>query len=145
MRVPVVDKSALVPYSATQMYDLVNDIESYPRFLPWCRSARIVSRSEDHIEATIDMAKGPMHRSFTTCNWLHPTERIELQLIDGPFRRLEGDWRFTPLREDACKVALRLEFEFANAFLRAAIGPIFNRIADTLVDSFCQRARQVYG
>lgn len=85
-----------------------------------------------------------MHRSFTTCNRLNPPERIELRLVDGPFRYLEGAWQFTTLREDACKVALRLEFEFANALLRATIGPVFNRIADTLVDSFCQRARQVY-
>ena len=142
---PVVDKSALVPYSAAQMYSLVNDIEAYPQFLPWCRSSRVLSRSEHQIKATIEMVKGPMHRSFTTCNHLQPQREIQMQLVNGPFRRLDGAWQFISLREDACKVVLRLEFEFANTLLRLSIGPIFNRIADTLVDSFCQRARQLYG
>lgn len=142
---PVVDRSALVPYSAGQMYSLVNDIESYPQFLPWCRSSRILARSDDQVKATIEMVKGPMHRSFTTCNRLQAPEQIEMRLVSGPFKHLQGDWQFTTLREGTCKVALRLEFEFANALLRLTIGPIFNRIADTMVDSFCQRARQVYG
>lgn len=140
-----VNKSALVPYSAAQMFDLVNDIESYPKFLPWCRSARVVSRAENELQASIEMAKGRVHKSFATRNRLHPPERIELQLVEGPFSRLQGVWQFQALREDACKVSLHLEFEFANALLRAALGPIFNHIADTLVDSFCQRAKQIYG
>lgn len=142
---PVVDRSALVPYSPAQMYHLVNDIESYPQFLPWCRSSRIVARSDDQIKATIEMVKGPMHRSFTTCNRLQEPEKIDMRLVNGPFQRLEGAWQFTRLHKGGCKVALRLEFEFANALLRLTIGPVFNRIADTMVGSFCQRAHQIYG
>ncbi len=142
---PVVDRSALVPYSAEQMYNLVNDIESYPQFLPWCRSSKILARSDEQVKATIEMVKGPMHRSFTTCNRLQEPQAIDMRLVNGPFRRLEGGWQFTHLQAGGCKVALRLEFEFANALLRLTIGPIFNRIADTMVDSFCQRARQIYG
>lgn len=140
-----VSKSALVAHSATEMYTLVNDIESYPRFLPWCRSSRILSRNQDEIKATIEIAKGGLRKSFTTQNRLQPDERIEIRLIDGPFRRLEGFWQFHQLREDACKVSLNLEFEFANPLLRATLGPIFNQITDTMVDAFCKRAREVYG
>lgn len=140
-----VNKSALIQYSAGQMFDLVNDIDAYPQFLPWCRSAGIVRQSADDLDARIEIAKGRVHKSFTTRNLLHYPERIDLQLLDGPFSRLQGSWQFQPLRDDACKVSLRLEFEFSNALLRAAIGPIFNYIADTMVDSFCKRARQVYG
>lgn len=142
---PTVDRSALVRYSANQMFDLVNDIESYPQFLPWCRSARVLSRQEDEIRATIEIARGRVRKSFTTRNCLNPPETIELQLVEGPFSHMHGLWHFQDLRDDACKVSLKLEFEFANALLRAAIGPVFNRIADSLVDSFCRRAEQVYG
>ncbi len=139
-----VNKSALVPYSAVQMYELVNDVAAYPQFLPWCRTARVEDRRDDELLASIEMAKGRLHKSFTTRNRLYPHERIELFLVDGPFRHLHGVWRFQALREDACKVSLSLEFEFANLLIRTAVGPIFNRIADTLVDSFCRRAEQVY-
>ena len=140
-----VSKSALVAYSAADMYVLVNDIESYPRFLPWCRSAQILSRNQDEIRATIEIAKGSLSKSFTTCNRLQPGKMIEIRLLDGPFRHLEGFWQFHTLREDACKVSLDLEFEFANPLLRMTIGPIFSQITDTMVDAFCQRASEVYG
>lgn len=139
-----VNKSALVQYSAAQMFDLVNDIGAYPQFLPWCRSARIVRRGENDLDASIEIAKGRVRKTFTTRNLLHYPDRIELRLLDGPFSRLQGEWQFHALRPDACKVALHLDFEFSNALLRAAFGPIFNHIADTMVDSFCKRARQVY-
>ena len=140
-----VNKSALIQYSSGQMFDLVNDIEAYPKFLPWCRSAHIVRQGDADLDARIEIAKGRVSKSFTTRNLLHYPERIDLQLLDGPFSRLHGSWQFQPLRENACKVSLHLEFEFSNALMRAAIGPIFNYIADTMVDSFCKRARQVYG
>ena len=143
--VSTVRKSALVFYPASTMFALVNDIESYPAFLPWCRSARVLSRNQDEVRATLEMVKGVVRKSFTTCNRLQPNKMVEIRLLDGPFRRLEGYWRFEPLREDACKVSLDLEFEFSNALLRATIGPVFNQIANSLVDAFCKRAEELYG
>ncbi|MDX1604611.1 MAG: type II toxin-antitoxin system RatA family toxin [Candidatus Competibacterales bacterium] len=141
----VVNKSALVSYSPEQMYALVNDVEAYSRFLPWCRSSQVLERSEDRVKASIEIARGKVRKSFTTLNRMYPPERIELHLLEGPFSRLEGAWRFQPLQGGGCKVMLHLEFEFSNPLLRAAVGPVFNRIADTMVDAFCQRAKQVYG
>ena len=140
-----VRKSALVSYSAAQMFELVDRIEDYPKFLPWCRSATEQERTEHIVEATIVMAKGALQKAFTTRNRRYPHERIELQLVDGPFQQLEGVWIFDALDEQACKVSLALDFEFSSRILKVAIGPIFHHIADTMVDSFCQQARQLYG
>lgn len=140
-----IKRSAEVPHSAEAMFDLVNDVDSYPRFLPWCRSAAVLEEGEGWRRARIEMAKGPLHRSFTTRNELDPGRRIRIRLEDGPFRRLAGDWHFEPLDRGGCRVSLDLEFEFAGSFLHRAFGPIFNQIASTLVDSFCRRARQVHG
>ncbi|WP_424450013.1 type II toxin-antitoxin system RatA family toxin [Plasticicumulans lactativorans] len=144
-RVPTVRKSALVPYSAAEMYALVADIEAYPRFLPWCRSTRVLSRNPDEVRASIEMAKGPVNKTFSTCNRLQNNKMMEMRLIDGPFERLEGFWRFEALGDQACKVSLDMEFEFANALLRAAIGSIFSTIANSLVDAFVKRAAELYG
>ena len=140
-----VRKSALVSYSAAQMFELVDQIELYPEFLPWCRSATVLRRTEQEVEATIVMAKGAVNKAFTTRNRRYPHERIDLFLVNGPFRRLEGAWHFQALDEHACKVSLDLEFEFSNRLLKLAVGPVFHHIADTLVDSFCRRATQCYG
>lgn len=138
-------KSALVSYSAAQMYDLVNDIDAYPRFLPWCRATEVLYRDDDEVRASIEIAKGRINKSFTTRNRLQANKMIEIKLIEGPFKRLEGYWRFQPLRDDACKITLDVDFEFSNAILRMAIGPVFSQIVDSLVDAFCQRATEVYG
>jgi ribosome-associated toxin RatA of RatAB toxin-antitoxin module len=127
------------------MFALVNDIESYPCFLPWCRSAQIIKRDRDEIRACIEMAKGAVHKSFSTRNRLQQDKMVEIRLLDGPFRRLEGYWRFEALREDACKISLDLEFEFSNPIVRAAVGPVFNQIANSLVDAFCARAVELHG
>ncbi len=127
------------------MFDLVNDIEAYPRFLPWCRSARVLGRGDDWILARVEMAKGALHRSFTTRNVLEPHHRIRIQLEDGPFRKLEGDWHFAPTAQGGCRVELDLEFEFAGRMLSAVAGPVFSQIAATLVDSFHRRADELYG
>ena len=142
---PSVSRNALVPYSAANMFVLVNDIQSYPQFLPWCRSVNIISQSDDEIRATLEMAKGAFSKSFSTCNRLQPNKMVEIRLLDGPFRHLEGFWRFQPLDENACKVSLDLEFEFSSRLLQASVGPLFSQITDTMVDAFCKRARQVYG
>ncbi len=140
-----VQKSALVFYSAVDMYALVNDIESYPRFLPWCRSTQVLSRNDDEVRARIEMHKGGVHKSFTTRNRLRKDKMIEIRLLEGPFLRLEGFWRFQALRSDACKISLDMEFEFASSLLRMAIGPVFKQITHSLVDAFCKRAVELYG
>ncbi len=140
-----VKKSALVLYSAAEMYALVEDIEAYPRFLPWCRSTQVLSRNEDEVRATIEMVKGGVHKSFTTCNRMQNHKMIDIRLLEGPFKRLEGYWRFEPLRADASKVSLDMEFEFASSLLRVAVEPVFKQIANSLVDAFCKRAVELYG
>ncbi len=140
-----VKKSALVLYSAAEMYALVGDIEAYPRFLPWCRSTHILIRNEDEVRATIEMVKGGVHKSFTTCNRMQNHKMIDIRLLEGPFKRLEGYWRFEPLRADASKVSLDMEFEFASSLLRMAVEPVFKQIANSLVDAFCKRAVDLYG
>ncbi|HFD81284.1 MAG TPA: type II toxin-antitoxin system RatA family toxin [Gammaproteobacteria bacterium] len=140
-----IHKSALVPYRPEEMFALVDDIESYPLFLPWCKSARVLRRSDDEVEASIEIAKGGVEKEFTTLNRNHPGKMIEMRLVEGPFRRLEGFWRFEALGEHGCKVSLDLEFDFASRVLGMVVGPVFSQIANSLVDSFQKRAVEVYG
>ncbi len=140
-----VNRNALVPYSAEEMYSLVNNIEAYSRFLPWCREARILFRDEDEIRATIHFSKHGIDTSFTTRNRLQKNKMIEMRLIKGPFHHLQGFWRFEPMGETASKVSLDLEFELSSTLLSIAIGPVFTQIANALVDAFVKRAREVYG
>ncbi len=142
---PTIQKSALVNHSAREMYELVNDIESYPEFLPWCRATRVLERTEDTVKASIEIKHGAVEKWFTTINRIQPGKMIEMRLVEGPFRHLEGFWRFHELDENACKVTLDMEFEYASRMLGLVIGPVFGRIVNTLVDAFCQRADQVYG
>ncbi|OOZ76605.1 ubiquinone-binding protein [Solemya velum gill symbiont] len=140
----VVEKSALVQHSAGEMYRLVNDVEQYQNFLPWCKSSRLVSLEGDTMIGELVVAKSGVTQSFSTRNTLTENRRVELQLDKGPFKRLAGQWEFTPLREDACKVSLRLEFEFSGRLMNAAFGAVFSQIANTMVDSFCKRADEIY-
>jgi ribosome-associated toxin RatA of RatAB toxin-antitoxin module len=140
-----VDRSALVPYTPREMFELVIDIDSYPRFLPWCHGARILSRDIDEVRARIEFAVGGMTRSFTTRNRHQINKMIEMHLVDGPFSRLNGFWRFDPLGEEGSKIALFLEYDFSNRVLGMVVGPIFGQIANTLVDAFQQRAVEIYG
>jgi ribosome-associated toxin RatA of RatAB toxin-antitoxin module len=126
------------------MYALVHDIEAYPQFLPWCEATEVISLSEDRLCGRIAVARAGIHQSFATCNRLVPYERIELQLQEGPFRRLHGIWQFLALRDDASKVSLRMEFEFSGRLINLAFGPVFSHIADSLVEAFSKRAREVY-
>lgn len=142
---PSVEKTALVPFSTVQMYDLVNDLESYPLFLPWCESTELLLLTEERMCGRLSVARAGIHQTFSTCNLLYPYERIELHLDEGPFKHLHGDWHFLALREDASKVSLRLEFEFSGRLINAAFGSVFSHIANNLVDAFCKRAREVYG
>lgn len=138
-------RSALVPHSARQMFDLVADVPSYPQFLPWCGGARVLSREGETMVATLDIAYSGVHKSFTTRNVMVPGERLEMRLLEGPFKRLHGDWRFQALDEGGSKISLDLDFEFSNWLLAAAVNPVFTRIANTLVDSFVERARALHG
>ncbi len=138
-------RNALVPYSARKMFELVNAIEDYPRFLPWCHSSQIISRSETEIIASLDVAWKGIHKSFTTRNVLTPYNRIEISLVNGPLHRLDGVWEFVALDEHACKILLDLEFEFTGHFVDKLFQPIFQHIANTLVEAFCKRANELYG
>ena len=136
----VVEKSALVPYPARMLYDIVCDVESYPEFLPWCKDARLLSRDEEMLCGEIVVSKAGVTRAFATCNRLFPHHRMEIRLKEGPFRKLEGAWEFSELREDACKVSLVLEFEFSSGLMDKAFGVVFGQIANSLVEAFCKRA-----
>jgi len=140
-----INKFALVPYTPAQMFALVDDIEAYPQFLPWCKRTRVLSRTEDEVRATIELSRGGVEKAFTTCNRNQKDKMIEMRLVEGPFKRLDGFWRFDALGEDGCKVSLDLEFEFSSRMLGMVVGPVFSQIANSLVDSFQQRAVDVYG
>jgi ribosome-associated toxin RatA of RatAB toxin-antitoxin module len=141
----VVQKSALVKFSAQQMFDLVNDIEAYPEFLPWCSGSRILKREDDIVEAELLISKGGFKKSFSTRNKIEKGRRITVSLLNGPFSRLEGTWDFIPLREDASKISLDLEFEMSGKLASLAFGAVFNQICNTMVSSFTARAKAVYG
>ena len=141
---PVVHKSALVHHSTRQMFELINDVETYPEFLPWCRSTRLLSRQDTELCGELEVARIGISQRFSTCNRLYPFERIDISLKEGPFKNLYGSWRFTELREDACKVELELVFEFSGHLINTAFGRVFSQIANSLVDAFCKRADEVY-
>jgi ribosome-associated toxin RatA of RatAB toxin-antitoxin module len=140
-----VNRSALVPYSAREMFMLVDDVESYPKFLPWCNDAEVHNRSGNTVEATLELHKGSLSNHFTTLNTRHEFERIDLALIGGPFRHLQGGWRFTELGEEGCKVALELDFEFESRFVDLMFGAYFEQTCNALVDAFTKRAREIFG
>jgi ribosome-associated toxin RatA of RatAB toxin-antitoxin module len=143
-----VHKSVLIWYSAEQMFDLVTDVEAYPRFLPWCDSSSVLSRDAQGMQAQVGIAFGGIRQSFTTRNEHTPGRQVDVRLVDGPFSMLEGHWRFTPVGEAvamACKVELQLDYAFRSAALATLVGPVFDKIAGSLVDAFVKRAEQVYG
>ena len=142
---PQVRRSALLPYSTSQVFDLVNDIESYPEFLPWCSEAKIVEDEERQVIAELTIRKGGVGERFTTRNLLDRPRTIELELVEGPFRKLSGLWRFTELAEVGSKVELELDFEMTASLIHKTLGILFAHAAGTLVDAFCKRARVVYG
>lgn len=143
---PLISRNALVPYTVEEMYELVEDIESYPEFLPWCRSTEVLERNECEVSASIEIAKGALHKSFTTRNRHQKNKIIEMRLVKGPFKHLEGFWRFDTLKNaQASKISLDLDFEFENKLIAMAVGSIFNQIANTMVDAFTKRAVEVYG
>ncbi len=143
--ITTVRKSALVPYTSNEMYHLVSDIHAYPEFLPWCRDAKILTKDGPKLSARLEMSLGRLRHAFTTSNQMLEGRRIEMQLVEGPFKHLHGVWRFESLGESGCQVKLDMDFEFANKLLAMALSKPFNMITTTLVDSFCKRAKQQYG
>ncbi len=139
-----VSRSALVPYSAEQMYALVEDIAAYPSFLPWCTGAEVHFRENDVIEASLTLQRGAIEKSFRTRNTLTPSSEIGLQLVGGPFKHLDGGWQFEQLGSDGCKVSLELAFEFDNRLTDSLFGAYFEQTCNSLVDSFTERAATIY-
>jgi ribosome-associated toxin RatA of RatAB toxin-antitoxin module len=141
----VVQKSVLVGHSAQQMFTLVDAVEAYPQFLPWCDSATVIHRDAERTRATLNINYHGAKQSFTTENLKQPPELMTIRLVEGPFRVLQGEWRFKPLAEDACKIDFCLQYEFSSKILEMLVGPVFTYIANTLVDAFVNRAEKVYG
>lgn len=141
----VVHKSVLVAFSAEQMFDLVDTVEDYPKFLPWCGGVEVRERSADRLIATLAINYHGVRQSFTTENTNVRPTMMKMKLLEGPFRHLDGTWTFKPLRADACKIEFDLHYEFSNRLLDQIIGPVFGMIANSFVDSFCKRAEVVYG
>jgi ribosome-associated toxin RatA of RatAB toxin-antitoxin module len=141
----VVHKSVLLGYSAQQMFDLVERVEDYPKFLPWCGDVQVKEREGNKLVATIQINYHGVKQSFTTENVNTPPTEMKMTLLEGPFKHLDGTWTFKPLRDDACKIEFDLHYEFSSRILEGLIGPVFNMIANSFVDSFSKRAEVVYG
>lgn len=141
----IIKREAIVIYSPAQMFGLVDDIESYPQFLPWCGQSVVHGRTEDEVKASLTLTWKGMQKSFTTLNRLQKDKMIELRLLDGPFHHLEGFWRFEEHAGTGCKVSLDMEFEFAGKIISMMFGPMFSQVANSLVDAFCKRAQDLYG
>jgi ribosome-associated toxin RatA of RatAB toxin-antitoxin module len=139
-----ISRSALLPYPAQALYDLVNDVARYPEFLPWCSTAEVLDARPSTCARVLAWPRG-LSQHFVTRNTLVPGQSIEMNLEEGPFTQLHGVWVFKPLGEKACKISLDLSFDYAGPIVRATLGPLFNQAANTLVDAFCQRAKQMYG
>ena len=140
-----ISKTTIVPYTPNEMYALVNDIESYPAFLPWCIAAKILSKKEESLIASLSLAMGKIKQSFTTENTMREGLRIDIRLIDGPFKHLSGYWKFNPEDEQSCHIQLHMNYEFKNKIIKYALGKVFYIVMNTLVESFVQRAQQIYG
>ena len=140
----VVEKSVLIERSAAQMFDLVDRVEDYPKFLPWCGGTQLFERSSSKTAARIDIRYHGLKAHFSTENAKDYPKSMTIALTDGPFRHMDGGWRFTPLGDAACKVEFRLHYEFSSRLLEKALGPVFNHIANTFVESFVKRAGELY-
>jgi ribosome-associated toxin RatA of RatAB toxin-antitoxin module len=136
-----VKRSALINKAPAEVFALINDIESYPQFLPWCTKARIESRSGSEMVATLGVRQGALHGEFTTRNTLEPPHRVHMQLLSGPFRHLEGEWRLTPIEGGGCRVELSMLFAFRNPFAALVLEPKFAATIGSLVEAFSTRAR----
>lgn len=141
---PIIKRHAIVPYTSEQMFDLVNNIEQYPDFLPWCQAVQTLSQGKHSVEARVQLAKGPWHQSFSTLNHIEPHSRISMRLLDGPFHYLTGNWNFEAMDAHSTRVHFELSFEFNNKLLSFTVGPIVQNVAASIVKAFMDRAHQVY-
>ncbi len=140
-----IQRSALLPYSAEAVYALVNDVASYPQFLPWCSASEVLEQSETQMRASLTISKAGLRQHFLTRNQLVPGKSIEMHLEEGPFKQLQGLWEFKALGDSACRISLDMSFDYAGPLVKITLGPLFNQAANTMVDAFCQRAKQLYG
>ena len=138
-------RSALVHYSAQQMYDLVEAVEAYPEFLPWCRSSEVIERREGRTKARLSVGMKGNNQAFTTGSMNRPGESIELRLVEGPFKSFRAAWKFQALEARATRIEFSMDYELSSGLLAKVLGPLFDHIADTMVDAFTRRAQAVYG
>ena len=136
-------RSAMVPFKAQQMFDLVNDIDAYPEYMTGCLNAEVLEKGSDWLSARLELGKGGISQSFTTRNTLTPPQSMTMELMDGPFKIFKGEWVFTDLEQGACKVEFHLEYEFSNFLLGIAGGKLIDQVAGEQVDAVCRRAKQV--
>jgi ribosome-associated toxin RatA of RatAB toxin-antitoxin module len=141
----MIQRKLQVPYSASDMFGLVDDVEQYKNFLPWCKESQVLHRTDNEVRASLTLAAKGLQKSFTTCNRLQKNKMIEITLINGPFRQLDGFWLFHEAEEKSSVIQFDLEFEFSNKFLGLAFSPVFHQVANTLIDAFAKRAEQLYG
>lgn len=141
---PKINKNALVPFSAQQMYDLVNDVEAYENFLPGCKSSQVITSDESYMKAKMVVAKAGIEQELVTENALVANRSIQMSLAQGPFKSLSGGWTFTPLSDEACKIELNLEFTFASRLVDMAFGKVFKSLTSNMVKAFSERAKEVY-
>ena len=142
---PTASTSVRVDFTPTQMYDLVNDVRSYPNYIPLCSQTRLISETPERLRATITLAKGKLKLTFTTENEMDAGRSIRMRLIDGPFKRINGIWRFEPSGEKGCQPSFRLDYEFANALVGLAFSAFVKEVSETMVDAFCRQAAIKYG
>jgi ribosome-associated toxin RatA of RatAB toxin-antitoxin module len=142
---PKISRSALVMYSAEDMYRLINDVLAYPKFLPDCSDSKIIAESADSMTAALLVSKGGLKKWFTTENTLLSNQEVQMSLVDGPFKQLVGGWQLKALSDEACKIELNLEYEFSNKVFDVAFGRVFNHLANNMVQAFTLRAKEVYG
>lgn len=140
----IIEKSALVTHTAEQMFLLVDDIDAYATFLPWCSLSEVIERSAREVKGHLEISYGQLNKSFVTRNINTPYSQIEMQLVEGPFKHLKGLWLFTPLGSDGCKVELNMEFEFSSKLLDMTVGPVFGKLVGSLIDAFTERAKKIY-
>lgn len=142
---PEVTRSVLVAHSPAQMFALIDAVEDYPKFLPWCGATEVLHRDQTTTRATVEINYHGIRQSFTTENAKRPPQEMLIRLVEGPFRKLEGEWRFTALGDQGCKIEFRLSYEFSGRLLEKLIGPVFNYIANSLVEAFVKRASRIHG
>ena len=140
-----VKRSALMPYSCEQMFEVVNDVLAYPAFLPWCSSAKILSQDDELMVANLELAQSGLRHSFTTRNRLNFPASIEMELVEGPFSKLSGSWRFARAGDDGTRVTMNLSFDFNSRLFNMTLARVFSIAADKMVDAFCERADVLYG